>query len=153
MSIHDAGSHTIVVGMRPDGAVGVMRPSSEGAFVIRPSGAEVRELWRIESLPVEVDHDGRTAGDLPSSPPPGGLSVRRFTVPAFTGVGAPVQMNSTDSTYLFTVVRGETELVLETEVLSIHAGDFVVLPGYSHGWRNRSAEECVIITTVVNSRA
>jgi mannose-6-phosphate isomerase-like protein (cupin superfamily) len=50
------------------------------------------------------------------------------------------------------VLEGEITLVLDTEEVTLHAGDIVVQRGTNHAWSNRSEQPCVIAFSVHDAR-
>lgn len=139
----------VVVGLDVEGRSTVVRSDSSLARVERPSGAVVEELWRVEHLPAGRSDDGSSAGEMASSPPPGGLSWRAFTIPPAAGEGVALTLSGSSDLFLLTVVSGAAVLVLESGAVALDRGDAVVLPGHMHAWRNPHAVDCVIVTTVV----
>lgn len=53
-------------------------------------------------------------------------------------------MQKTRTIDLCIVLEGEITLVLDTEEVSLKAGDSIVQRGTNHAWSNRSSHPCVV---------
>ena len=139
----------LVVGRDGQGRSAVTRSDVPGARVVRPNGAVVEEIWRQETLPARAGDDGTRTGEMAPLPPPGGVSVRRFTLPPDDPAGGVLPLGRTPSFYLITAVSGRAYLVLEAGEALLEPGDCVVLPGSPHTWRNPFGEPAVLVSTVL----
>jgi quercetin dioxygenase-like cupin family protein len=137
-----------VVGTDAHGRSSVLTEGFAESRVVRPTGAIVEELWRLEQLPSSSTDDGSGNGHWEPLPPPAGLSLRVFTIPPGAGEGVAPQFGSSQQLFLLTVVSGAAVLILESDEVALSQGDFVVLPGSAHAWRNPHDQQCVIVTAV-----
>jgi naringenin degradation protein FdeH len=78
---------------------------------------------------------------VPDPNPPGTYG----TLPGFTG------MHATASVDCMLQLSGETVLVLEDAEVRLAPGDWVVLNGVTHGWRNDGDEPAVLAAVVVGA--
>jgi mannose-6-phosphate isomerase-like protein (cupin superfamily) len=90
---------------------------------------------------------GDPAPDAPHHPAPGIVRVQRLVFNAGMGVEDP-GMHRTQTTDVAYIVDGTIELVLEKETMMLGPGDFVVLRGDLHGWRNASDKPCLIVSAM-----
>jgi uncharacterized cupin superfamily protein len=137
----------------------------------RPGFASTR-IWVTKSSPVVIDKTTETL-HLPHrlEPPAGGSVCRIVTIPPdaswrgkvgsaevaahFAAMGSPAAsaysaraphpyMQKTRTLDLCLILEGEVTLILDTEEVSLSAGDTVVQRGTSHAWSNRSDRPCRI---------
>jgi mannose-6-phosphate isomerase-like protein (cupin superfamily) len=78
---------------------------------------------------------------VPDPNPPGTYG----TLPGFTG------MHATASVDCMLQLTGEAVLVLEDAEVRLTPGDWVVLNGVTHGWRNDGDEPAVLVAVVVGA--
>lgn len=99
-------------------------------------------IWATDATPARIDRVGeidRFAHLV--SPPQGGSLCRIFTLPPD---GTRPVMQRTRALDFCLILEGEVTLVLDTEEVSLTAGDTVVQRGTRHAWSNRSIRSCVI---------
>lgn len=120
-----------------DGQPADSRGSIEGYGPARATICEIRG---------PADH-GDPADDAPRYPTRGVVRVVRIVFPAGYGVSDP-GMHQTPTVDVACVLQGEIDLVLDAETTTLKQGEFVVLDGDVHGWRNTQAEPCVILGTM-----
>jgi uncharacterized cupin superfamily protein len=138
----------------------------------RPGWASTR-IWVTTASPPVVPKQYRDALLLPQMmvPPPHGSLCRIVTIPPdaswrgkvgasdvaahFQAMGAPrasthsasaphPYMQQTSTLDFCLILEGEVTLVLDTEEVSLQAGDTVVQRGTNHAWSNRSDKPCRI---------
>jgi len=138
----------------------------------RPGYASTR-IWVTTASPPIVPKQYRDALLLPQMmvPPPHGSLCRIVTIPPdaswrgkvgagevaahFQAMGAPrasthlasaphPYMQQTRTLDFCLILDGEVTLVLDTEEVSLKAGDTVVQRGTNHAWSNRSDKPCRI---------
>jgi mannose-6-phosphate isomerase-like protein (cupin superfamily) len=137
----------------------------------RPGFASTR-IWVTEATPAHIKNIRETL-NLPHTlePPPKGSVCRIVTFPPdavfagkvgasevvayFRAMGSPQvstyspraphpYMQKTRTLDFCLVLEGEITLVLDTEEVSLKAGDTVIQRGTNHAWSNRSNALCVI---------
>ena len=138
----------------------------------RPGYASTR-IWVTTTSPPAVPKQYRDALLLPQMmvPPPQGSLCRIVEIPPdaawrgkvgagevaahFQAMGAPrastyepraphPYMQKTSTLDFCLILEGEVTLVLDTEEVSLAAGDTVVQRGTNHAWSNRSDQPCRI---------
>ena len=63
------------------------------------------------------------------------------------------RMHSTDTIDYLLIVSGEVQMKIDDEVeVHLKAGDFTVIGGSRHGWRNRSSENCVMLGIMIGAK-
>lgn len=101
-----------------------------GGFVWRtsavPADNSSREDIAVDRFGYDLFHDGGT---------------NFFIVEMAPGESSSV--HATDTTDYIVVIEGEIVLVLETEEVTLRAGDFFIDRGVIHSWRNDAAGKCV----------
>ena len=144
----------------------VTSESSDGrSFVLSDGDAATAEvgtmdldlLWRNETVPALP-----AAADVPaevSFPPPGGVWVITWTIPAgatgedpedvVASTGERPGFHSTESVDVNVVLSGEVVLELDDGEVNMRAGDLVVVNGSRHAWQNRSPEPVRVLSTIV----
>ena len=127
----DGKSRAILDGPAPDVRIDPARPGFSSTFI-----------WATDATPASIDR----ASDVDRfaqllSPPPGGSLCRILTLPP--DGGRPIMQRSRALDFCL-ILEGEITLVLDTEEVSLKAGDTVVQRGTRHAWSNRSSRPCVI---------
>ena len=134
-------------------------------------GYSATRIWVTDRTPARIGSITETLGRPHTlEPPPGGSVCRVVTFPpergapkvsasdvqAFfevmgspgastAGTGAPhPYMQKTRTLDFCLVLEGEITLVLDTQEVSLRAGDTVVQRGTNHAWSNRSGVPCTI---------
>jgi len=154
-------SKAIADGATPDVRIDPARPGFKSA-----------RMWVSGSTPVQL-RGLRESLHLPHTlePPPNGSVCRVVTFPPddtfirkvgqkevqayFDSMGLPEAstyspgaphpyMQKTRTLDFCLVIEGEITLVLDTEEVSLEAGDTVVQRGTNHAWSNRSAKPCIV---------
>ncbi|MCE3550852.1 cupin domain-containing protein [Pseudonocardia sp. RS11V-5] len=114
-------------------------------------------LWRNDTAPPLPALT--TVSTEVSFPPPGGVWVITWTIPAGTTGEDPADIvqstgerpgfHSTDSVDVNVVLSGEVVLELDDGEVGLRAGDLVVVNGSRHAWQNRSSEPVRVLSTIV----
>ncbi len=128
----------IVTGLNADGKSCVI---IDGPLP-RSSNMGVALAWHTPGLPAD------NMGDEDSAPPfsfdilhtPGS----NFAICIFAPNDMSGFMHATDTIDYLVVLEGQVELILESEVVPLRAGDFIVDRGVVHGWSNPHDERCVV---------
>jgi quercetin dioxygenase-like cupin family protein len=136
------------------------------------SGFLSARMWVTDGSPVALA-GLRESVHLPHSlePPPGGSVCRVLTFPPdrtfidrvgkreveayFHAMGSPKAstyspnaphpyMQKTRTLEFALVIEGEITLVLDTDAVTLHAGDTIVQRGTNHAWSNRSDAPCIV---------
>ena len=99
-------------------------------------------------------------------PPPGGVQIGTFTVPAGVAIEFPPDfdlpthhlraqgggMHATDTVDIVFVISGEITMTCEDgTVVVLAAGDWVVQQGAAHAWANRSSEPVTAAVVIVGA--
>ncbi|OLL75962.1 hypothetical protein Ae168Ps1_4366 [Pseudonocardia sp. Ae168_Ps1] len=143
--------------------------TSEGAdgrsFVLSDGEAATAEvgmmdldlLWRNDTAPA-LPADTEVPAEV-SFPPPGGVWVITWTIPAGTTGEDPEEIvastgerpgfHSTESVDVNVVLAGEVVLELDEGEVTLRTGDLVVVNGSRHAWQNRSSEPVRVLSTIV----
>jgi len=135
-------------------------------------GFSATRIWLTDATPARIKGIRETV-HLPHTlePPPRGSVLRIVTFPPdavfagkvgagevenyFRGMGSPhastygpktphPYMQKTRTLDLCLVLEGEITLILDTEEVSLQAGDTVIQRGTNHAWSNRSNAPCVV---------
>ncbi len=156
----DGRSRKIADGPSPDVRTDPARP-----------GYRATRIWVTDRTPARIGSITETV-DTPHTlePPPGGSVCRVVTFPPeqgaprvsaadvqafFSAMGSPAAstggtaarhpyMQRTRTLDFCLVLEGEITLVLDTQEVSLKAGDTVVQRGSNHAWSNRSGAPCTI---------
>ncbi|MEN2738443.1 cupin domain-containing protein [Microbacterium sp. X-17] len=184
----DARTRLVVVGTDGHGRSLVVSDGPVAARVDRPrnaypnmastgpddgSGSDyyAEELWRIDRVPASAAAEGSGHVDVAKYPPPGGVSVRKLSLPPtgdHAGVpdldalleefgpgnvsspedGAPV-LHRHPCLHVITFLSGACYFILRTGEVYLEAGDCIVLRGDMHDWRNPFDAPAVILATIV----
>jgi mannose-6-phosphate isomerase-like protein (cupin superfamily) len=103
-------------------------------------GAKPQEALRFDT-PIPTVPEGPAETVLLESPTaPGGAMYNVYT----WREGQRTRMHRTTTIDLDVVLQGSINMELETETVTLHAGDCVVLPGVAHAWIS-SAEGAVVL--------
>ena len=157
-----------------DDARGRSVVTSAGEFptrVRRPNGLDVIDAWTVDAIPTSMRAGSAGEGDTSLRPPTTGACVRIATFPpdaevdeaaalAYAEVSKTLYgshgkadsrpgMHRTDTVDVVTVVEGEIWAILDDGEVLLRPGDVLVQRGTSHGWSNRAAEPCTLITTMI----
>jgi quercetin dioxygenase-like cupin family protein len=125
----DGRSRAIADGPAPDVRTDPARPGFSSTFI-----------WATDSSPASIL--GRPAASPDAlAPPPGGSLCRVVTLPPDRGARFVERTRTLD---FCLVLEGEITLVLDTDEVSLKAGDTVVQRGTRHAWSNRGDRPCVI---------
>jgi hypothetical protein len=142
-------------------------------------GNEILRLWASDDVPSLPAGDEINDLTLPFFPAPGGLRVAIWTVPsgfhegptaantpdnrALTEEIVPGMMSvSVDPSGLHTTPSIDIQFILSGEVDLIHpdgayetlrAGDVLILVGTTHGWRNKTTEDCAMLGIFYGGRS
>lgn len=140
--------------------------------VVRPTGALIMDVWRVDEVPTGVDFMPDEAGDLVTMPEPRGVCVRTAVFPPDSTIdesssadyqasmkaiygdqgeasSAIPGMHSTETIDIVTVVDGEIWVVMEEGETCLRTGDCLVQRGTRHAWQNRSDRPCTLSTVMM----
>jgi mannose-6-phosphate isomerase-like protein (cupin superfamily) len=140
----------IVAGLGPDGKSCVVHDGPPGGAFETPT-MTAANLWtgRIEG---RADSNAALADGL------GPFRFEQLAEPAYAfsiaemlpGLGHDDPgMHFTDTADHFFVVEGEVVLVLETQEVTLRAGEAGVIRGVMHGWRNLTDAPARLVTCVI----
>jgi mannose-6-phosphate isomerase-like protein (cupin superfamily) len=165
----------VVTGLDPGGRATIVSDGSPTAWIERPTGAMISEIWRVDGLPGATSDESPLTNEVVSGPPPRGVVVCVATFPpdseispeaaasyaaqmddlygdqATIAPGTPAVpgMHSTQTIDVMTVVDGELWMVMEDGETCLRAGDSVVQRGTRHAWQNRSTRPATVVTTMM----
>ncbi len=151
----------------------------EAAKLVALEEAGLAEIWSADlSGERLLDATDRLAeGDLRLEPDRGSVKVRWFTIapddPAktteeleaaaafgFGAVGAShcrvdttrhPAMHKTASLDVIILVKGEIELLLDDDEVSLKSGDVVIQRATNHGWINRGPETALLVAVLIHA--
>lgn len=133
----------VVTGLNAEGKScvlidGAVPRHSPAANLIWRSGAMPADNAGSEDAAVPYDmamlHDGGSNFILTQLPP---------------GMGGEAFMHATDTIDYLVMIAGEVVLALETEEVTLRAGDLIVDRGVIHGWRNDGPEAAVFASVTL----
>lgn len=164
----------VVTGLGPAGLSRIVEDGPTKPWVRRPNGALVRDLWRVDALPVPMSADSAAGDEVVLAPPEAGVVVRTTVFPpesaiseedraayeeamgeiygdqqSAAGVPAVPGMHATDTIDVMTVVEGEIWVVMEDGETCLRQGDTIVQRGTRHAWQNRSERPVTVVTTML----
>ena len=155
----------VVTGLDSSGKSTVVSDDLATVRVATP-GFTVSDIWRIESLPVELLSEDATTGKVLLDPPKAGFVYRITTFPpdsewdAAADYGAALAemggadaltesdsddgagLHQTDTVDIVTILSGELYAVTETGETLLRPGDSLVQRGTVHTWSNRGSVPC-----------
>ena len=121
--------------MYSDGPPGVLFGDTEDA------GPMFAVIWEVIT-PAGSPRAGGDPGDsFTPLPNPGVARVLRMVI----APGQAIDAHRTDTLDVVHVAQGAAELMLESGPVPIGTGDFIVLQGDVHGWRNPHDDACVVV--------
>jgi quercetin dioxygenase-like cupin family protein len=112
-------------------------------------GASAAVIWTTDTLPASNDGDADEGLRKTGTTLPGG-SV--FRVIEFSPGVAP-RNHRTDSIDYGVVIKGEIDMDLDGQVVTLRAGDVLVQRGTIHNWINRGREPCVIAFALIDAKS
>jgi len=148
----------IVIGTDAQGRSAVVADAHDLPHSLRPNGALIQDVWRIEQVPADPTQDGAVRGELVVPPPPSGAVIRLLSLPPDADKGrygadpattAPPTMGKADTVHVGVVVSGRAYLILEAEEVLLSQGDTFALQASPHTWRNPFDREFVMALTGV----
>ena len=154
----------VVTGLDDSGKSTIVSDDLATVRVATP-GFTVSDIWRIESLPVDVLSEDATTGKVLLDPPPAGFIYRITTIPpdsewdaaadygdalaAMGGADAITESDSegaglhqTTTVDIVTILSGELYAVMENGETLLKPGDSLVQRGTVHTWSNRGKVPC-----------
>jgi quercetin dioxygenase-like cupin family protein len=139
------GNAFVVVGLDSAGRSCVERTQQ----VARGAGAEFVSdaLWTTAGLPPEITVARRGADEptLEVIPTPHGSVFNRAYFPP----GFAWEMHRSDSVDYGVVATGAMTLILETDEVTLAAGDCYLIPGLRHAWRCDDPAGAVLVTVLL----
>ena len=144
----------VVVGLDDEGRSTVLADAHDIGVSLRPSGALVQDVWRVEQIPVHPAADGATHGELPTLKAPAqGALLRLFTLPPDSDrgrYGADVSeftgptLGKVHTISVGVVVSGRGYAMLDTGDVLLSQGDTIIVASYNHSWRNPFDRDFVV---------
>src|SRR5690349_5429218 len=71
----------VITGVDPGGRSVIAQDADVARWVLRPTGALIMDVWRVDSVPSSVHFEPDESGDLELMPDPGGFCVRIAVFP------------------------------------------------------------------------
>jgi mannose-6-phosphate isomerase-like protein (cupin superfamily) len=170
----DSLARLVVTGVGEDGRSRVESDGPVSVWVRRPTGIQVMDLWRVDSLPSSVDAESTTGEQVVLNPPEHGVVVRTTIFPpdssispaaaaAYAAAMADIYgaagnvgdaadipgMHQTETIDVMTVIDGELCALMEDGETVLRAGDTMVQRGTRHAWRNRTDRPTTVVTIMM----
>lgn len=171
-SIDNHHARLVVTGVGANGRSTVVSDSNSTTRVVTPTFA-VGDVWRLNSVPVEILSDSTLDGNVVLEPPRGGLLVRtvafapdrewqesgdyKEAMAAISGGDSHeedehiVGLHATDTVDIGTVISGEVYAVLQDAEVLLRQGDSLIQRGTKHAWSNRSDKPAVVVFTQISA--
>jgi hypothetical protein len=162
----------VITGVDADGRSTVISDEDTPTRVALP-GFTVNDVWRVDTLPTQVDEMHTLTDVVELNPPPSGFVFRVASFPpdsevdhaalsasidSLHGEDANARddeimgMHFTDTFDLDVILDGEIYCVLETGEVLLRPGDSIVLRGIKHAWSNRSDKPATMVATMIPAR-
>lgn len=157
---HDAAGTAVVVndGQSPDIAV------------IEDARITIADMWRMSSVPTSVDAWETRDPSAPTTiAVAGGLNfaILQFDpIPADAAIDGEAAfadahvenarhpaMHRTETVDFGIVISGSITLLLDTEDVTLSAGDVVIQRGTNHAWENRGDVPCTMAFVIVDAQS
>jgi mannose-6-phosphate isomerase-like protein (cupin superfamily) len=143
----------VVTGTGPDGGSAVaLEDAVESVGFGGPDAPHLTVLWEL----VGADrHWSSTdpAGGYTQLPEPGTVRLVQLVLPPQPDQpdALAIAMHSTPTVDLLFVAQGVAEVVLDDGPKVLRAGDYLVMNGDVHGWRNIGDRDCVLVAAMAGS--
>jgi len=162
----------VITEVSPSGRSAFVQDDDVSRWVLRPTGALIMDVWRVDAIPSHVNTWPDESGDLVLLPEPGGIVVRLAVFPPDSALDEATSadyqasmaaiygdqgdsrsevpgMHVTETIDVVTVVDGEIWAVMEDGETCLRAGDTLVQRGTRHAWQNRSDQPCTLSTVML----
>lgn len=168
-------SRRVLTGLDEAGRSTIVSDAPTPIRVATP-GFTVCDIWRIESLPLQLPASDATTGEVLLDPPVAGLVYRVTTFPPDSEWDAraewasslgemagdrslvgdeddgPIGMHQTDTVDIVTILSGELVAITETAETVLRPGDSLVQNGTVHTWANRGAVPCMKVAVQIGAK-
>jgi hypothetical protein len=165
----------VVVGLDDSGKSTIVADAPTPVRVATP-GFTVCDIWRVDSLPMQLPADDATTGEVLLDPPRSGFVYRVTTFPPdsewdaatewraslqeMSGADAlvddpvegPVGLHQTDTVDIVTIISGELIAITETSETVLRPGDSLVQNGTVHTWANRGDVPCMKVALQIGAK-
>ncbi len=117
-------------------------------------GAKVTELWQTSGEPVlQLESDKCKIPLTFKMPAPGETRVRLTIIPPEEISGSGAGMHKTKTVDYDILLSGELWMEMDDGVaVQLNPGDCVIQNGTRHAWRNRSKQNCIMLTMCVGGK-
>jgi hypothetical protein len=117
-------------------------------------GAKIIELWETAGAPVIPLESEKYKIPLKfKMPAPGETRLRMTVIPPHGEDGAGSGMHKTKTIDYDIILSGELWMEMDDGVeVRLNTGDCVIQNGTRHAWRNRSAENCIMLTMCIGAK-
>lgn len=137
----------VITGHNDKGESCVMIDDIASNATSRREGHDSRLIWLTDSAPAkfmgEQDEGAREVG----RPPP--LNGTIFRVLELQP-GVAAEAHATETIDYIIVISGEMDMELDTETVTLKAGDMLVQRGTKHNWVNRGTEPCFFAGVLID---
>jgi mannose-6-phosphate isomerase-like protein (cupin superfamily) len=152
-----ASARRVVIGQHANGGSAVALDSSvESTSFGGPHAPHLTVIWELVA-DAQRWSSTEPGGGYTQLPEPGTVRLVQLVLPAHsTDPQAPqrelaIPMHSTPTIDLLFVAQGTAEVVLDGGPTTLRAGDFLVMRGDVHGWRNTGEVDCVLVAAMAGS--
>ncbi|MDP1795073.1 MAG: cupin domain-containing protein [Acidimicrobiales bacterium] len=120
-------------------------------------GPHIAVLWETTTPVAYAAMGGDPGADFTPLPRPGAARFLRVVLPGHASSddadSLDVPLHRTDTLDLLYVASGEADLVLDDSRVHLGTGDYLVMRGDIHGWRNTGTEDCVLVAVMLGAPA
>jgi|SRR6478752_2943680 len=142
----------VVTGAHADNKSTVMF-DSRIALTPDPNDLKLAHLWITDSFPLTASDKDTRSKSLGVSPPENGTQFGIVEFPPVDHVHAAEPLwHRTRTVDYVVVLSGEIDLMLDSEVVHLSAGDTVVQQATSHAWVNRGSEPCRLLFVLMDAK-
>ena len=137
----------VITGHNAEGQSYVMIDDIASNATSRREGHDSRLIWMTDSAPAKfMGGNDEGAREIGRPPPPGGTIFRVLELQP--GVAAEAHVTKTID-YII-VISGTLDMELDTETVTLSAGDMLVQRGTKHNWVNRGTEPCLLAGVLID---
>jgi quercetin dioxygenase-like cupin family protein len=138
----------VVTGHDEQGRAKVLVDEQVKNVISNRPGASSSVIWSSDTLPVNNDGNEDPSGKSIGTTLANGSVFRVLKLDP----GVSPRNHRTDSIDYAVVISGQIDMVLDTETVTLKAGDVLVQRGTVHNWINNSKEPCVIAFVLVSAK-
>ena len=114
----------------------------------RRPGHDSRLVWVTDAAPASYDGNEDAGARMVGRPPPErGTLIRVLEIQP----GVAAEPHFTETIDYVIVMSGEMDMVLDTEIVKLRAGDVLVQRGTRHNWVNHGPEPCRFAAMLIDA--